>query len=266
MRNLFLLSVGQGACQNNGMKRFLFALIFSPCVVSVAHAARLDISRLKQPGEFSASFGPEFITGDRAGGQTDFAAGRIKQLSLVLNYTPTENLTLTFDTDNNYSDSEIGFEYKLIKSDTIKLNVIANYGIAWTRASDTHDRFGENNFDGGMRVHGVLCDFQWSFQAMGQFVFDDPDNFWNINLTAQAMYYFHPDIATMLEFDYNILQIARPKTLYDRAISLGIIYNFNETSSINPYIKFHFKTRDYQYQINNGNDYWKIGVQLSIEF
>ncbi len=235
-----------------------------------ANAARLDVSRLTLQDEFSATFGAYYNTGmtDSGDSQTDFGAGRIDELGLGVAYTPTENLTLSFGVGtNNYSDSQVGMQYKLFKSAPFKLDFLANYGIAWTKSAGTDDRFGNNNAAAGFRIHGVAWEnFQWAFSAMGQYIWADPSNFWNVNLTAQAMYYFCPDIAATLQFDFNFLEIEEPKTLYDKTISAGIVYNLSSVSSINPFIEYHFHTQDYQNSYVSYYNYWQIGITLSTEF
>lgn len=43
---------------------------------------------------------------------------------------------------------------------------MADYGIAWTKNAKTDVRLGNNNFDFGMRVHGIaLQDFQWAVKS-----------------------------------------------------------------------------------------------------
>lgn len=234
-----------------------------------ANAARLDVSRITQQDEFSATFGAKFTSGlDKGGGsQTDFDAGRVDEISLDLAYTFTPNGTITFSTDNNYSDSEVGIVWKLHKTEPLKIDFISDYGIAWTKNSNSGARFGENNVDAGFRIHGVAwCDFQWALQTMGQYVWADAGNFWNINMTLQTMYYFRPDMATTIELDYDILQINRPRTLYDRSITAGVVYNITETASVNPYVKYHFETKHGEYDLINPQNYWEIGAAFSTEF
>lgn len=245
---------------------FGFIGLFAPFT---ANAARLDVSRLTQDGEFSASFGAAFVSGRNNSGdaQTDFSAGRVRELSLDLDYTFADDWTVAFTTDNDYADSQVGIRYKILKTVPLKLDAIADYGIAWTKDSVTDVRLGDNNIKAGLRIHGVAWDdFQWSFKAMGQFVFAEPANFWNVNLDLQAMYYFRPCMATLVEFEYDFLQISRPTTLYDRSVSVGVVYNMSETASVNPYVKYHFKTANANDDKTNGDDYWKIGLQFSVEF
>ncbi len=272
MRTLFLLFMFAQTCNYCGMAHGIkLFLIFTVCYIagySCAHAARLDVSHISQSGEFSASFGAAFKTGANRDNttQTDFLSGRVHELSLDLDYTFLDDWTISFSTDNDYSDSQIGVKWKLIKFHELKIDFMADYGIAWTKNAKTDVRLGNNNFDFGMRVHGIaLQDFQWAVKIMGQFVFAEPKNFWNINLTAEAMYYFHPDIAAKFEFEYDFNQISAPITQYDRTIHFGIIYNMSNIASVHPYVKYHFKTdtADNNYIPDN---FWKIGAEFSVEF
>lgn len=242
------------------------AVVF--CVMN-ANAARLDVSRLTQSGEFSASFGAAFKTGANSDGtaQTDFMSGRVHELSLDLDYTFLDDWTVSFSTDNDYADSQVGIKWKWVTNQAFKLDLMADYGIAWTKNTKTDVRLGNNNFDFGARIHGVAWrDFQWALKVMGQFVFADPQNFWNINLTAEAMYYFRADMATKVEFEYDFNEISAPVTQYDRSVEFGVIYNMSDTASVHPYIKYHFKNANADNDIDAPDDFWKIGLEFSVEF
>lgn len=90
------------------------AVVF--CVMN-ANATRLDVSRLTQSGEFSASFGAAFKTGANSDGtaQTDFMSGRVHELSLDLDYTFLDDWTVSFSTDNDYADSQVGIKWKWVQ-------------------------------------------------------------------------------------------------------------------------------------------------------
>ena len=245
--------------------------IVTPCIAGYgAHAALFDVSRLTQPGDFSASFGAVFETGNNNTNknQHDFRSGRIKELGLDLDYTfGGGDWTASFSTDNDYADAQVGLKWKMIKRHAIKLDFHSDYGFAWTHNAGNHARLGYNNVDVAARVHGIISNFQWAFKVAPMFVWADPKNFWNIDNTLEAMYYFCPDIvAVKAELGYNIIQIDAPETLQDRTTSIGLVYNMSETSSVYPYVKYHFRTRNGHNQVTNGDDYWKIGVQFSVQF
>ncbi len=234
-----------------------------------AYSGQGDISKVKEKNDFSGTFGVQYITGLDADNlsQTDFESGRVQQVSLGLDYTFADDWTLLFTTDNNYSDSQIGVQWAFINNKEFGLDFITDYGIAWTKDAATDARFGMNNFDAGFLIHGTTWrNVQWSVQAMGQFVFANPQNFWNINFTGQSLYYFRDDMATLVQFDYNILQIDAPKTLYDRTINVGLMYNISETSSLNPFVEYHFLTENGEDNLINSQNYWEIGAQWSVGF
>ena len=254
------------------IKKFfpLAVVLIASCITGCgARAAILDVSRLTQPGEFSASFGAAFETGNNNTNrnQRDFHSGRIKELGLDLDYTfGGGDWTASFSTDNDYADAQVGMKWKMIKRHAIKVDFHSDYGFAWTHNAGTHARLGYNNLDGAVRVHGVICDFQWAVKVAPMFVWATPKNFWNIDTAIEAMYYFIPSTAGKIEMEYDVIQIDAPETLQDRTLSVGMIYNMSETASVNPYVKYHFKTRNGDNQVTNADDYWKIGVQFSVQF
>ena len=244
---------------------FCCALILMP---NILHAARLDISRIKRENEFSVTVGAYYQTGLNATRthQTDFKSGNIDADSFNLSYTPTENLSLVFTTANNYSDAAVGAQYKLIKTHALKLTATADYGFAWTHNASDDDRLGNNNVLFGLRVDGVAGAFQWATSVRGQYVWDTPDDFWNIKLVAQAMYYFVPDLAVQLEFDFDFLQINLRDMMYDKTLIAGLVYNFTPTVAINPYAQYHFRTAEYETNFVSYYDYFQIGISLSAQF
>lgn len=253
---------------NGGVKKFS-VFLFMLVICGAAHAARLDVSRLTQPGEFSASFGAAFETGNNNTNQNqrDFRSGRIKTLGTELDYTfGGGDWTASFSTDNDYADAQVGLKWKMVKRQSIKLDFHTDYGFAWTHNAGDHARLGYNNIDVAARVHGVAGNFQWAFKLSPQYVWAAPKNFWNIGSKIEAMYYICTDTAIKADLDYGVIQIGMAPTLQDRTTSLGLIYNMSETSSINPYVKYHFKTRNSHHQVTNGDDYWKIGIQFSVQF
>ncbi len=233
-----------------------------------SYAARLDISRIKRQDEFSVTVGTYYQTGMNATNthQTDFASGHIDADSFDLSYTPTENISLVFTTSNDYADAALGVQYKLIKRQSIKLTAVADYGFAWMHNAATDNRLGNNNVLAGLRVDGVMGDFQWATSVRGQYVWMVPHDFWNIKLVAQAMYYFFPDLAAQLEFDFDFLQINLNDVMYDKTLNLGLVYNFTKSISVNPYIEYHFHTADYKTNYVSYYDYFQIGVSLSAQF
>ena len=240
-----------------------------PVYASAAQGSILDVSRLTQPGEFSASFGAAFETGNNNTNrnQRDFRAGRIKELGLDIDYTfGGGDWTASFSTDNDYADAQVGLKWKMIRRHAIKLDFHTDYGFAWTHNAGTHARLGFNNVDVAARVHGVIGDFQWAFKLAPMYVWAVPENFWNIYTTTEAMYYFCTNAAAKVELDYNVIQIDAPETLQDRTASIGLIYNMSATTSVYPFAQYHFKTRNGRAQVTNGDDYWKIGMQFSVMF
>lgn len=232
-------------------------------------AARLDVSRLTRENEFSADFGVAFTSGEnrRRSARTDFAAGRIHEMSLGLAYTFSPRGTVSFSTDNDYSDAQVGMTWKMLSRPRFNLNIFGDYGFAWTKNAETHERFGHNNFDFGARIHGVVLEkFQWAFKLTGQYVFADTGNFWNINTTTEAMLYLGEKIAAKAEFNYSMVQISRPETIYKPAASLGLIYNISPTASVHPHVKYHFSSAGGANNVGAHDNFWKIAVAFSIEF
>lgn len=232
------------------------------------YAARLDISRIKRENEFSVTVGAYYQTGLNAAHtrETDFKSGSINTDSFDLSFTPTENLSLVFTTSNSYADAAAGVQYKLIKYDSLKLTATADYGFAFFHDATTDNRLGDNNVLAGLRVDGVVGAFQWAMSARVQYVWGRADDFYNIKLVAQAMYYFVPDLAGQLEFDFDFLQINLGDTLYDKTLIAGLVYNFNRSVSVNPFIEYHFRTAQYQTDYMSYYDYFQVGVQLSAQF
>lgn len=260
---------GAAACKNFFMhKRFYKYCLILAFMPVVANAARLDISRIKRENEFSVTVGAYYETGLNAARtrQTDFKSGQVDTDSFDLSYTPTENLSLVFTTSNDYADAAVGVQYKLIKYDSIKLTAIADYGFAWSHDAATDDRLGDNNVLAGMRVDGVAGAFQWGASARVQYVWAVPDDFYNIKLVAEAMYYFVPDLAVQLEFDFDFLQINLSDVLYDKTLTVGMVYNFTRAVSVNPFVEYHFRTAEYQTDYMSYYDYFQIGVALSAQF
>jgi len=260
---------GGAACKNFFMRKrfykYCFVLAFMP---AASHAARLDISRIKRENEFSVTVGAYYETGLNATAthQTDFKSGQIDTDSFDLSYTPTENLSLVFTTSNNYADAAVGVQYKLIKYDSIKLTAMADYGFAWSHDAVTDNRLGNNNVLAGLRVDGVAGAFQWGASARMQYVWAQARDFYNIKLVAQAMYYFVPDLAVQVEFDFDFLQINLSDVLYDKTLTAGLVYNFTRAVSVNPFVEYHFRTAEYQTDYMSYYDYFQIGVALSAQF
>ena len=250
------------------MQKVLFFVICM-AVCGAANAARLDVSRLTGPGEFSASFGAAFETGNNNTNknQRDFHSGRIKTLGTELDYTfGNGDWTASFSTDNDYADAQVGLKWKLLKHRALKIDFHSDYGFAWTHNAGDHARLGYNNVDVAARVHGVICDFQWAVKVAPMYVWARPKNFWNIDTTLEVMYYIWTNTALKAELEYDVIQIDAPTTLQDRTTSLGLIYNMSSTASVNPYVNYHFKTRNGRNQVTNGDNYWKIGIQFSVQF
>lgn len=244
---------------------FYCALVLMP---SVLHAARLDISRIKRENEFSVTVGTYYQTGLNSTHtrQTDFKSGNIYADSFNLSYTPTENLSLVFTTGNDYSNAAVGAQYKLIKTHALKLTATADYGFAWTNNASDDSRLGNNNVLAGLRVDGVVGAFQWATSVRGQYVWDTPDDFWNIKLVAQVMYYFVADLAGQVEFDFDFLQINLNDVMYDKTLTAGLVYNFTQAVAVNPYVQYHFRTAEYETNFVSYYDYFQIGVSLSAQF
>lgn len=251
------------------MKKLTFSILFFTSFSNVALANILDVSRLSDKGEFSVSFGAGFKSGLNKEGtsETDLVAGTIKELGLELDYSFTDDLSVSFSTDNSYSDSQIGIDYKILKNFPLKLHFFSDYGIAWTKNAKTDERIGQNNLDAGFRLHGIAWeDFQWAIKLSAQYVFADTGNFWNFGTALEAMYYFRKNIATKLEFEYTFENVNEPVVIYDRSVSLGVIYNMSEMAAVHPYIKYHFKTANSENDVLQPDDFWKFGLKFSVEF
>lgn len=228
-----------------------------------------DVSRLTEDGEFSATFGAAFKTGMNKEGTAsdDFASGSVEELGFELDYTFLSDWTVSFSTGNDYANSQVGLSYKVLTYDGFKLDLSADYGIAWTKNAKTDERIGDNNFDASIRIHGIAGDaFQWAAKVTGQFVFAEPKNFWNLGLTLEGMYYFSDALAAKTEFNFKFKEIEAPVTLYDRSIKLGVVYNMSENASVHPYIKYHFKTKNSEHSAILPDDDWKLGAEFSVVF
>lgn len=228
-----------------------------------------DVSRLTEDKEFSATFGAEFKTGaNKSGtGHDNIASGTIDELGVGISYTFLNDWTVSFSTGNDYANSQVGLSYKVLTYDGFKLDLSADYGIAWTKNAKTDERIGDNNFDASIRIHGIAGDaFQWAAKVTGQFVFAEPKNFWNLGLTLEGMYYFSDALAAKTEFNFKFKEIEAPVTLYDRSIKLGVVYNMSENASVHPYIKYHFKTKNSEHSAVLPDDDWKLGAEFSVVF
>lgn len=249
--------------------RIFFGIILIIGICAASRADVGDVSRIVKSGEFSAHFGAAFVTGRTRDGhsQTDFSAGRIHETSLTLDYSPNDFFTVQFSTDNDYSDMQIGALYKIWTTPPLKFEAGVAYGPAWTKRVTDGVRYGRNNVILDMRLHGVRWSrTQWSVKVSPQFVMDDDGNFWNIKISPQIMYYFVQNLAAILGFDYDFLQISRPKTIYNRSVSAEAVYNMSDAASVNPYVKYHFETKDADNELIDCDDYWKLGVSFSVKF
>lgn len=253
--------------KNNLIFLLVFPLIF---LHGGARAGGIsDVSRLTEDGEFSATFGAAFKTGMNKEGTAsdDFASGSVEELGFELDYTFLSDWTVSFSTGNDYANSQVGLSYKVLTYDGFKLDLSADYGIAWTKNAKTDERIGDNNFDASIRIHGIAGDaFQWAAKVTGQFVFAEPKNFWNLGLTLEGMYYFSDALAAKTEFNFKFKEIEAPVTLYDRSIKLGVVYNMSENASVHPYIKYHFKTKNSEHSAVLPDDDWKLGAEFSVVF
>lgn len=242
-------------------------LTFYPCFSDAKGIS--DVSRLTEDKEFSASFGAEFKTGaNKSGtGHDDISSGTIDELGVGISYTFLNDWTVSFGTGNDYADSQVGLSYKVLTYDGFKLDLSADYGIAWTKNAKTDERIGYNNVDAGIRIHGIAGDaFQWAAKVTGQFVFAEPQNFWNLGITLEGMYYFSNALAVKTEFNFKFKEIEMPVTLYDRSIKAGIVYNMSDNVSVHPYIKYHFKTKNSEHSEILPDDDWKLGAEFSVVF
>lgn len=240
------------------------------CCSAVARAEGIfDVSRLTDDKEFSATFGAEFKTGSNKDGtgHDDIKSGNIDDVGMEIDYTFLDDWTVSFSTNNDYADSQVGISYKVLTNKGFKLDLSADYGIAWTKNAKTDERIGNNNIDAAVRIHGIAGDlFQWAAKVTGTFVFAEPKNFWNVGLTLEGMYYFAMNFAAKAEFHFGLKEIDNPVTLYDRSIKLGAVYNMSEEAAIHPYIKYHFKTKNSEHSEVLPDDYWKIGAEFAVVF
>ncbi len=240
------------------------------CCSAVARAEGIfDVSRLTENNEFSATFGAEFKTGSNKDGtgHDDIKSGNIDDIGMEIDYTFLDDWTVSFSTSNDYADSQVGISYKVLTNKGFKLDLSADYGIAWTKNAKTNERIGNNNIDAALRIHGIAGDlFQWAAKVTGTFVFAEPKNFWNVGLTLEGMYYFTMNFAAKAEFHFGLKEIDNPVTLYDRSIKLGGVYNMSENASVHPYIKYHFKTKNSEHSEILPDDYWKVGTEFSVVF
>ena len=268
IRLMFLLRGTDMVRHNGGMRKFLALSLFL-LGAGGAYADRLDVSRTSEQGEFSAGFGAAFVTGENRRGthRDDFGAGRIHELALDLSYTFINRASVSFTTDNDYSDAQVGIKWKILRARAFKLDVFADYGFAWTKNAVTHDRLGQNNISTAGRIHGIVGDgFQWAAKATGQYVWADTGNFWNVNLAGELMQYVATDWAIKGAVEYDLVQIARPRTIYKPAVGLGVIYNMSSTASVHPYVKYHLASHGGKNTVGAHDDSWKFAVAFSVAF
>ena len=235
----------------------------------LSHAGIFDVSRLTEDKEFSATFGAEFKTGANKDGtgHDDVKSGNIDDVGMEIDYTFLDDWTVSFSTSNDYADSQVGLSYKVLTNKGFKLDLSADYGIAWTKNAKTNQRIGNNNVDAAFRIHGIAGDlFQWAAKATGTFVFAEPKNFWNVGLTLEGMYYFTMNFAAKAEFHFGLKEIDNPVTLYNRSIKFGGVYNMSENAAVHPYIEYHFKTKNSEHSEIMPDDYWKVGAEFSVVF
>lgn len=252
------------------MRKYFYLCFIVFLVTPVtSYAARLDVSRLTQSGEFSATFGAAFESGQTKNGhaRTDWGAGRISQTDLELDYTFADDWTISFSTGNDYSDAEIGMKYKILKTFPLKLDIVSDYGFAFTKNAQTDRRIGANNIDAGFRVHGIAWrNLQWAFKPVVQYVWTDPSNFWNVKLTGELMYYFMQTMAAITKYEYSFVQIGQDGELQHSAATLGLVYNMSDVASLHPYLKYHFRTTNVRPHWREYDDYWKLGIEFSVQF
>lgn len=235
----------------------------------LSHAGIFDVSRLTEDKEFSATFGAEFKTGANKDGtgHDDVKSGNIDDVGMEIDYTFLDDWTVSFSTSNDYADSQVGLSYKVLTNKGFKLDLSADYGIAWTKNAKTNQRIGNNNVDAAFRIHGIAGDlFQWAAKVTGTFVFAEPKNFWNVGLTLEGMYYFTMNFAAKAEFHFGLKEIDNPVTLYNRSIKFGGVYNMSENAAVHPYIEYHFKTKNSEHSEIMPDDYWKVGAEFSVVF
>ena len=235
----------------------------------LSHAGIFDVSRLTEDKEFSATFGAEFKTGANKDGtgHDDVKSGNIDDVGMEIDYTFLDDWTVSFSTSNDYADSQVGLSYKVLTNKGFKLDLSADYGIAWTKNAKTNQRIGNNNVDAAFRIHGIAGDlFQWAAKVTGTFVFAEPKNFWNVGLTLEGMYYFTMNFAVKAEFHFGLKEIDNPVTLYNRSIKFGGVYNMSENAAVHPYIEYHFKTKNSEHSEIMPDDYWKVGAEFSVVF
>ena len=260
---------GGAPWHNDGMIPRYVILILGLGMGGAAWADRLDVSRVSTQGEFAAGFGAALVTGENRRGthRNDFGAGRIHELALDLSYTFIDRASLSFSTDNDYADAQVGIKWKILRARAFKWDVFADYGLAWTKNAATHDRLGQNNVDMAARIHGIVGDgFQWAFKAAGQYVWADAGNFWNINLTGELMQYVDAAWAIKGAAAFDMVQINRPETIYKPAVTLGVVYNMSPTASVHPYVKYHLNAFGGDNTVGAHDDNWKIAVAFSVQF
>ena len=101
---------------------------------------------------------------------------------------------------------------------------------------------------------------------MAQYVWADPFDFWNLNMTGELMYYFMTRAAAIVKYQYDFSQINKPGEVQHSAATAGIVYNMSKTASVHPYLKYHFKTTDAHTRRRAYDDYWKLGIEFSVQF
>jgi hypothetical protein len=258
------------------MKKIALTSLLAVFAVSAADASVFDPIYRAKAGQWAGQFGVAFTSGanEDGDGRTDLTAGDFNVSDVKIAYGVSDVFALTFETYGANSSSqvfanpEIGLNYRLLNDQAFGLDIVAKYGIALTETAVSGTRIGNNNLQAGVRVFGEMDKLQWGARLSAQYVFEEPDDYWNMLAGVEAQYSFNNTSAVKAELSYDVLAISEDIYSYDRSLSLGYVHNFSETAAVQPYVAYHFQRvlTDGDNELDLPNNYWQIGAKFGVQF
>ncbi|MCL1902367.1 MAG: hypothetical protein FWG18_01920 [Alphaproteobacteria bacterium] len=172
-----------------------------------------------------------------------------------------------------FANPEVGINWQVFRpSKSFALDLIAKYGIAWTKEAATDTRLGNNNVQAGFRMYGDEGRFQWAVQALGQWVLmeDGFDDMWNILARAEVEFEIVEKVGLNLSGNYNFINLSEDNgapVIYDRSAALGVVIDVQPgVAAIQPYMAYHFQTANGDDSTTLNNNFWQFGVKFGVQF
>jgi len=275
---------------------------------ATANAGMFDPTYRPKAGDFMGQFGVNYTTGfdkDFENG-TNFTSGSFNVGDVKLAYGVLDNMYVSLEVFKdpfnplsseaapiaavlggtpaslmftNFANPELGINWQVFGSKAFSIDVIGKYGMALTSMDIGGEdlRIGMNNFQAGARIYGEAGQFQWAVQALGQYVLLQDliadeleiDAFTNLLLQAEAQHAFNANYAIKGGVNYDVIKFSGEDLyIYNRSVTIGMPYNFSETSSMMPYLSYHFKS----VMTYDGDDrklfdnYFQIGTKFAVRF